>query len=898
MAVKFSDFISSPDAHRTKKQDEFRLLKTSGQPTLKTPLSLEMPVDAGLSSGRTEQNSDSRSIAALSSRIGSTNGENALRKDGELNSYELKNKKGAAYNGDPSTIDKNEVYGIKIPVGQNDTGEAILLNGYKTAAFFVCGDNVEAERIARQMMDERGADLKNVNSKTWQFGDTKSNTELNVMRRNGKMSFYITGGDLKRFDQIHAQKLVMDALQSGEMPNDALLTRAGADKEALSVALNEVGWQPVPTFDEAIEKRAAEKKVEILAWRDRAQKSAAIDTSFTNSKWYGMTDVQITAETKLEAETEVKRAVGKGELIVRSDNKPPTIGPSDYPQWRTNGKLFIEKYLPGLADINTPEGIKTTNVEAFVYGWINARTFGATDFYVDKSRFNNERQATEAWAMQKLGMITGEFQNLAKAGKTVEAIMNTPRVSKAVIALNESGILGKTLVNALPSAVTFGSVETVREGVKTATGQSEGIRQAVANITRASAEGAVFGVFQPLPLQARIPAVAASSYGIEKVFGADNQEAAQTALLNSIFALAGGRSQAAQELNGKTIRITNESGAAANVRLAIEPNGRVRLVELPQSFKADLQVKIAELKSAVQNIAGKVKPSEVMIDATTGQRVAVPKRSVNELLQDPLFRVKSGEEFRQRYGAEVTKNLKVRTALGKIEQVADKADQLKQLQTLEADVLLTRVEPTKLSQITKQAQTNQDFMRRCGNVNETLSTDATPAKKEVDGANTRLAKGKGVGKYGKPDNIQVDADKKIVEVEEVKFFGLKKLEALGAIAKSDPETFVTIEVNKNIGNGYVQFDKHIQTINAIKADLTKVDGIEVKGVADKVKYVFTIPKLEGAEFLRANQALKEMQKAWKSQLNIDVEIRYSDFSTTDIQQITQRLEQKGGNKQK
>ena len=130
------------------------------------------------------------------------------------------------------------------------------------------------------------------------------------------------------------------------------------------------------------------------------------------------------------------------------------------------------------------------------------------------------------------------------------------------------------------------------------------IRQAVANITRASAEGAVFGVFQPLPLQARIPAVAASSYGIAKVFGADNQEAAQTALLNSIFALAGGRANAAKELNGKTIRVTGENGTAANVRLAVEVNGRVRLVELPQSFKADLQVKIAELKSAVKTKLG------------------------------------------------------------------------------------------------------------------------------------------------------------------------------------------------------------------------------------------------------------------------------------------------------
>lgn len=447
-------------------------------------------------------------------------------------------------------------------------------------------------------MKDKG--VNNVDVESGKIGELKDKTEIQNLRRSGTMDFYVTGATLKHFDRIHAQKLVMDALKRGEMPNDALLNRAGADREKLNAALNEAGWQPIPTFDEAVEKLAADKKAQVLALREKANGSAVIDTSYTNSKWYGMTDAQITAETRREAAAEIRRAVGKGELIVRRGNEPPTISPTNNPRWKTDVKLFVEKYLPGINDLNTPEGIKTTNAEAFIYGWINARTFGATDFYVDKSRFHNERQANEAWAMQKLGQITGEFQNLRAGGKTVEAIMNTPRVSKAVIALNESGILGKTLVNTLPSAVTFGGVETVREGVKTATGQSEGIKNAVANITRATTEGAVFGVLQPLPLKAQIPAVAASSYGIAKVFGADNAEAAQTALLNGIFAIAGGRTNAAKELNGKIIRVTGENGTAVNVRLAVEPNGRIRLVELSRTYKASLQVKVSELKAAVQ----------------------------------------------------------------------------------------------------------------------------------------------------------------------------------------------------------------------------------------------------------------------------------------------------------
>ena len=291
------------------------------------------------------------------------------------------------------------------------------------------------------------------------------------------------------------------------------------------------------------------------------------------------------------------------------------------------------------------------------------------------------------------------------------------------------------------------------------------------------------------------------------------------------------------------------------------------------------------MKTAVQNIAGKVKPSEVMIDATTGQRVAVPKRSVNELLQDPLFRVKSGEEFRQRYGAEVTNNLKVRTALGKIEQVADKADQLKQLQTLEADVLVSRIDSTKLEEITKVAQSNSKFPYKTGTIFEKLITNSTAAKSEVDNVVSKISKAN-PKVYGKPDNIQIDANGKIVEIEEVKFYGKDKLERFGVKAKENPEAFVKEGLGKD---GFIQFVRHIETLNKIKADITLIEGEEVKGVADKVKYVLTLPKYEGDDFLKVNKAVKEMQKAWKSQLGIDVEVRYSDLSTTDIQLITQRL---------
>jgi len=45
----------------------------------------------------------------------------------------------------------------------------------------------------------------------------------------------------------------------------------------------------------------------------------------------------------------------------------------------------------------------------------------------------------------------------------------------------------------------------------------------------------VFGVFEPLAVGARVPAVVAGSYGVEKVFGASNKEAAMSALTPTAY---------------------------------------------------------------------------------------------------------------------------------------------------------------------------------------------------------------------------------------------------------------------------------------------------------------------------------------------------------------------------
>jgi len=118
--------------------------------------------------------------------------------------------------------------------------------------------------------------------------------------------------------------------------------------------------------------------------------------------------------------------------------------------------------------------------------------------------------------MSVAGSTIGELQNLTLAGKTVEAVMTAPKVARGIQILQKSGTAGKLIAQRLPAAATFGGLETARETVKAATGNGEGIVPAVPNVARATTTGAVFGVFQPLPGFARVPAVAAGATALTR----------------------------------------------------------------------------------------------------------------------------------------------------------------------------------------------------------------------------------------------------------------------------------------------------------------------------------------------------------------------------------------------
>ncbi len=159
----------------------------------------------------------------------------------------------------------------------------------------------------------------------------------------------------------------------------------------------------------------------------------------------------------------------------------------------------------------------------------------------------------------------------------------------------------------------------------------------------------------------------------------------------------------------------------------------------------------------------------------------------------------------------------------------------------------------------------------------------------MDGAVARLAKND-PKRYGKPDNIQVDAKGLINQVEEVKYFSIDKLEALAKEAKINPKKVVErgVILLRDKYPTLIQFKKHQATINAIRNDMTKVNGQYVKGVATDVKYVLTLPKAEGNDYLRANSAFKDIKQAFKDN-GINIEVKYSNQSTKDIDLMVKTL---------
>jgi hypothetical protein len=189
-------------------------------------------------------------------------------------------------------------------------------------------------------------------------------------------------------------------------------------------------------------------------------------------------------------------------------------------------------------------------------------------------------------------------------------------------------------------------------------------------------------------------------------------------------------------------------------------------------------------------------------------------------------------------------------------------------------------------QVRAIAKTNRELIFKAGGIFEKLTTKATKAKDVVESVASKLAS-KAAGIFGKPDNIRLNAAGLIEEVKEVKFMGRKLLEKLGILAEEDAGKFIT----EGLGPGkFIQLEKHVNTIEAIRADASLVQGTVIKGVVRDVKYVVVIPKFTAkADKEAVAAAIAKMKKVWKSVLKIDVQVVEGSYTTKEIVDLTKAL---------
>lgn len=241
------------------------------------------------------------------------------------------------------------------------------------------------------------------------------------------------------------------------------------------------------------------------------------------------------------------------------------------PSLYERAKETVLENAPGLANINTQEGVRTVVAEEGLARAINAATLGATNFKVDPRRFRNEREATEAQMVGAGAEFVAALIPYMGAAKAVQLGLTIPRVARAVQAAEKAGALARLGVRAGTAAATFGGVGGAREAIKGVRGESEGVASALSNVAREAAVGATFGAVSPLTIPLRAPAVAGGTYTLDKLFGEPDSEAAQSAAFNALFSALGGRGQVGlRDLLGKAVRF-RRGNQTSTVR--VEPNG-------------------------------------------------------------------------------------------------------------------------------------------------------------------------------------------------------------------------------------------------------------------------------------------------------------------------------------
>lgn len=295
---------------------------------------------------------------------------------------------------------------------------------------------------------------------------------------------------------------------------------------------------------------------------------------------------------------------------------PDTMQPIPAPSMQARQPGFIERlrekvspYVPGLASIDTPSGIKTDVIR----GAISGLTLGALG---DRREISREEKLLDPQAEQRAETA----RTVGEAAPAVVPYLAAAKVLRAAPVLGRAG----RVASAARTGLTFGGVEAAREGIRAAkTGESVRPTEVAVSTAVGAAMGAIPGAnpkWKSIVTAAVLPQATA-----DYARGVPLEQAVQNAVANLLFAgfdLAGrGDSARArrEHVQQRLSELQGEFGERAPESMVEQARVRRRMEqERANESQTEIQPPVEAQREAVE-------PRPTV--AEMGQRgVAVPQR--------------------------------------------------------------------------------------------------------------------------------------------------------------------------------------------------------------------------------------------------------------------------------
>ncbi len=294
------------------------------------------------------------------------------------------------------------------------------------------------------------------------------------------------------------------------------------------------------------ENFASQIKQGVLNQKSQANRSGSIDTSYTNSPFYGMSDKELNTYADKKASEALLEEFRQTQL--RAGYTPEDL--QEIEKWRKD--LRSKGGLTRARDIGIASG--AADLGELLAG--GARVADALGLTTDATK--RLQRASLLYRDVIAQSAADSPQTTLEKGVTL-GVATLPKLVTATIATGLGGPVG--------GFATLGGLEAAGRG-----GQPGDI---LTGYAKGGAIGAVFKGTHGMALLPKVGVVGGSTYALEKSSGASDEEAKSAALANAVFAAFGGE-KSVQSILGKLLRL-NRDGKTVYATVDQTPEGQLRL---------------------------------------------------------------------------------------------------------------------------------------------------------------------------------------------------------------------------------------------------------------------------------------------------------------------------------